>query len=43
MSKIKLNAEQKKVLAEKMREVRNLAGSERDLFMARTIGYVYDV
>ena len=43
MSKIKLNAEQKKVLAEKMQEVRHLAGSERDLFMARTIGDVYDV
>ncbi len=43
MSKTKLTAEQKKVLAEKMVEVRNLAGSERDLFMARTIGDVYDV
>ena len=43
MSKIKLTAEQRKVLAEKMQEAKNLAGSERDLFMARTIGDVYDV
>jgi len=43
MSKIKLDAGQKKVLAEKMQEARHLAGSERDLFMARTIGDVYDV
>ena len=43
MSKIKLNAEQKKVLAERMLKARHLAGSERDLFMARTIGDVYDV
>ncbi len=43
MSKIKLTAEQRKVLAEKMGEIKNLAGSERDLFMARTIGDVYDV
>ena len=43
MSKIKLNAEQRKVMAEKMKEARHYAGSERDLFMARTIGDVYDV
>ena len=43
MSKIKLTAEQRKVLADKMLEIKNLAGSERDLFMARTIGDVYDV
>lgn len=43
MSKMKLTADEKKVLAEKMGEARNLAGSERDLFMARTIGDVYDV
>lgn len=43
MSKIKLTAEQRKVLADKMLEIKHLAGSERDLFMARTIGDVYDV
>jgi len=43
MSKIKLDATQKKVLAKKMMEAKHLAGSERDLFMARTIGDVYDV
>lgn len=39
----KLTAEQKKVVAEKMLQARKLAGSERELFMARTIGDVYDV
>ena len=43
MSKIKLDAGQKKVLAKRMLEAKHLAGSERDLFMARTIGDVYDV
>lgn len=41
--KVKLTAEQKKVVAEKMIQARRLAGSERELFMARTIGDVYDV
>jgi hypothetical protein len=41
--KIKFTAEQKKVLAEKMKEARKYAGSERDMFIARTIGDVYDV
>lgn len=43
MSKIKLTAEQKEVLAKRMAKARTLAGTERDLFMARTIGDVYDV
>lgn len=41
--KIKLNAEQKKVLAEKMKEAKNYSGSDREMFIARTIGDVYDV
>lgn len=41
--KIKLNAEQKKVLAEKMKEAKNYAGADREFFIARTIGDVYDV
>jgi hypothetical protein len=43
MSKVKLTAEQRKVLAEKMKSAKNLVGAEKDAFMARTIGDVYDV
>lgn len=43
MSKIKLTAEQRKILSAKMKEAKNLVGVEKDVFMARTIGDVYDV
>lgn len=43
MAKIKLTAEQKKVLADKMREAKNYSDADREVFMARTIGDVYDV
>jgi len=43
MSKIKLTAEQKTVLSEKMKEARNYSDADRELFIAKTIGDVYDV
>ena len=43
MSKVKLTAEQKKVLAEKMQEAKKMGSAERELFLAQTIGDVYDV
>lgn len=41
--KIKLTAEHKKVLAEKMKEAKNMASGDREQFLAQTIGDVYDV
>ncbi len=43
MSKVKLTAEQRTVLAERMKEANKLSGADKDQFMARTIGDVYDV
>ncbi len=43
MSKIKLTAEQKETLTARMKEGKNLVGVEKDAFIARTIGDVYDV
>lgn len=41
--KVKLTAEQKKVIAEKMIQARSMSDGDRELFIARTIGDVYDV
>ncbi len=41
--RVKLTAEQKEVLGAKMIEAKKYHGSERDAFMAKTIGDVYDV
>ena len=41
--KVKLTAEQKKVLKAEMLKARSLSGSERESYMAKTIGDVYDV
>lgn len=41
--RVKLTAEQKKVVAEKMLQAKKLAGTDRELFIARTIGDVYDI
>ncbi len=41
--KKKFTAEQKKVLTEKMLAAKKLSGSDRDHYIARTIGDVYDV
>jgi len=41
--KVKLTAEQKKVVAEKMIQARAMSTGDRELFIARTIGDVYDV
>jgi len=41
--KIKLTAEQKSVLAERMKEARKYSDADREVFLARTIGDVYDV
>lgn len=41
--KVKLTAEQKKVIAEKMQSARTMSDGDRELFIARTIGDVYDV
>lgn len=43
MSKMRLTAEQKKVVAKEMKKARGLSGESRDSFIARTIGDVYDV
>ena len=43
MSKIKLTAEQKKVLNERMVQAKHMSDGDREVFMARTIGDVYDV
>ena len=41
--KVKLTAEQKKVLAENMLKAKRMSDGDREVFMARTIGDVYDV
>jgi hydroxymethylpyrimidine/phosphomethylpyrimidine kinase len=41
--RVKLTAEQKKVVAETMKEAKKYRGSERESFIAKTIGDVYDV
>jgi len=41
--KVKLNAEQKKVITEQMLKARGMSDADRELFIARTIGDVYDV
>jgi len=43
MSKVKLTAEQKKVVAETMQKARTMSAGDRELFIAKTIGDVYDV
>ena len=43
MSKIKLTAAQIKVLAEKMLLAKTMSDAEREIFMAKTIGEVYDL
>ncbi len=43
MSKIKLTAEQKKTLTERMVQAKHMSDGDREVFMARTIGDVYDV
>ena len=43
MSKTRLTAEQKTLVAEEMKKARKLSGDSRDEFIARTIGDVYDV